>query len=85
MLDDIKNKIDMQQFGSLRRTSTTFWLIDEVYNWLKTLDTLTFLGSAINEILIFQPDLDALQVWAAQSDMTLNREKCEMIVSFLHS
>ena len=35
MVDDVKNKIDTQQFGSLKGTSTTFCLI---LIWLATLD-----------------------------------------------
>ena len=38
MLDDIKDQIDPQQFGSLKGSSTTLSLIDMINNWLKALD-----------------------------------------------
>ena len=38
MMDDIKNKIDPKQFGSLKGSSASFCLIDMVNNWLRTLD-----------------------------------------------
>ena len=38
MVDDVKHKINPQQFGCLKGTSTTFCLIDMINNWLRTLD-----------------------------------------------
>jgi hypothetical protein len=38
MMDDVKHKIDPQQFVCLKGTSTTFCLIDMINNWLRTLD-----------------------------------------------
>ena len=39
MTDDVKDKIDPKQFGSLRGSSTTFSLIDMINNWLQALDS----------------------------------------------
>ena len=39
MIDDLKDKIDPKQFGSLRGSSTTFSLIDMINNWLQALDS----------------------------------------------
>ena len=39
MIDDVKDKIDPKQFGSLRGSSTTFSLIDMINNWLQALDS----------------------------------------------
>ena len=39
LIDDVQHKIDPQQFGCLKGTSTTFCLIDMIDNWLKSLDT----------------------------------------------
>ena len=38
LLDDIKGKIDQQQFGCLKATSTTFCLLDMIHTWLSFLD-----------------------------------------------
>jgi hypothetical protein len=38
MMNDVKHKIDPQQFGCFKGTSTTFCLIDMINNWLRTLD-----------------------------------------------
>ena len=38
MVDDVKHKINPQQFGCLKGSSTTFCLIDMINNWLRTLD-----------------------------------------------
>ena len=38
-IEDVQHKIDPQQFGCLKGSSTTFNLIDMIDNWLKSLDT----------------------------------------------
>ena len=38
LIDDVKNHIDPQQFGSLKDTSTTLCLLDMLHNWLSSLD-----------------------------------------------
>ena len=38
IMEDIRHKIDLKQFGSLQETSTTFCLIGMINNWLSTLD-----------------------------------------------
>jgi hypothetical protein len=37
MMDDIRSKIDPEQYGSLQGSSASFCLIDMVNNWLRTL------------------------------------------------
>ena len=37
MIDDVKDKIDPKQFGSLRGSSTSFSLIGMINNWLQAL------------------------------------------------
>jgi hypothetical protein len=39
MIDDVKDRIDPKQFGSLRGSSTTFSLIEMINNWLQALDS----------------------------------------------
>ena len=39
LLEDIKHRIDPQQFGSLKGASTPFCLIDMINNWMKSLDS----------------------------------------------
>ena len=38
LIDDIKDKIDPNQFGCLKGTSTTYCLLDMIYTWLTYLD-----------------------------------------------
>ena len=38
MIEDIRDVIDPQQFGSLKGISTTYCLLDLVHNWMKALD-----------------------------------------------
>ena len=38
LLADVSDKIDPQQFGCLKGTSTTFCLLDMIHNWLQHLD-----------------------------------------------
>jgi retron-type reverse transcriptase len=38
MIEDISDDIDPRQFGSLRGSSTTYYLLDMIHNWLKNLD-----------------------------------------------
>ena len=38
LFQDVGNKIDLRQFGSLKGSSTLLCLIDLVYCWLKSLD-----------------------------------------------
>ena len=37
MMEDVKCKIDLKQFGSLQGSSITFCLIDMINNWLSSL------------------------------------------------
>ena len=39
MVDDVKGKIDPNQFGCLKGTSTTYCLLDMVHTWLSHLDS----------------------------------------------
>ena len=39
MIHDLRDKIDPNQFGCLKGTSTTFSLLDMVHNWLSNIDT----------------------------------------------
>ena len=38
LIDDIKDKIDPNQFGCLKGTSTTYCLLDMIHTWLTYLD-----------------------------------------------
>ena len=38
LIDDVKDKIDPNQFGRLRGTSTTYCLLDMIHTWLTYLD-----------------------------------------------
>lgn len=38
LFDDVKDKIDLYQFGCLKGTSTTYCLLDMIHTWLKYLD-----------------------------------------------
>ena len=38
LIDDIKDKIDPNQFGCLKGTSATYCLLDMIYTWLTYLD-----------------------------------------------
>ena len=38
MIEDIRDVIDPQQFGSLKGISTTYCLLDLVHNWMMALD-----------------------------------------------
>ena len=39
VLEDIRGKIDLRQFGCLKGTSTTTCLLDMFHNWLSSLDS----------------------------------------------
>jgi hypothetical protein len=39
MVEDVKGKIDPNQFGCLKGTSTTYCLLDMVHTWLSHLDS----------------------------------------------
>ena len=39
LIDDVKDKIDPNQFGCLKGTSTMFCLLDMIHNWLTYLDS----------------------------------------------
>ena len=38
MIEDDRDDIDPQQFGSLRGSSTTYCLLDMIHNWLTNLE-----------------------------------------------
>ena len=38
MIDDVGDKIDPNQFGALKGTSTTFCLLDMIHQWLSSID-----------------------------------------------
>ena len=39
LIDDVKDKIDPNQFGCLKGTSTTYCLLDMIHTWLTYLDS----------------------------------------------
>jgi hypothetical protein len=39
MISDVRNNIDVQQFGSLKGSSTTYCLLDMLHTWLSHLDS----------------------------------------------
>ena len=39
LMEDIKEHIDPNQFGSLKGVSTTFCLLDMLHNWLSALES----------------------------------------------
>ena len=47
LMEDIKEHIDPNQFGSLKGVSTTFCLLDMLHNWLSALESPWYVPESV--------------------------------------